>query len=503
MFKSRIIIFVLSFFALLFSTSCVRCDSSRFDAGKAEVFYTENIAKNWQSAIPADAKKFYGSISKGIEVEYLCKEVVDEVVLYVEFDSPCEGKVYSAGIGCSGSFIAYCNGMEIAKEGKNRHYRFEAWNHPVQITAKKGKNLLAFKLKKEKRDLVFRLDGMIEECFNAPHFDPVKRTSPAPETARKGASYRVIVLGDTHYESYEYHPTWKRDPNKIPGFIEMWQERLPRLLDSAAAKQNDKTRLVVQVGDLVQGGCDDTATHIKVVNDGFAEIKKRFKNVPVVFTPGNHDYQGKIATMSFNDAYFPLMSRELGRKIDSRNFYFTIDQDLYISLDFDGPDLDMLKKALEENSDCRYKFVLTHGSVLPSDKNGFKWYMLYDEPLYSYTRNLLMKHNAIIISGHSHTNEMVDCDAENGRLTQITASSAWTPAAIVENKALFTKAEDYGKRQKNPANAVRFNEIKDALKEYWFAENAGYFVLDISPDGIVANYYSGDKKESIYSYKLR
>ncbi len=335
-----------------------------------------------------------------------------------------------------------------------------------------------------------------------------KADMSCPSIKRGGESYRIIVLGDTHYDGEEYHhfleEKWKKVIKAIPRNIEMWESRMGRLLDAAVAKKTPETAMIIQTGDLVEGNCGNGEVQTKMIQDGIKVMTDKFSGVPFLFCAGNHDYNGRDAQTAFDKAAFPYYSQVLGRKIESRSFYLKVKNDLYIFTDYNNPDLALIEKALKENASARYKFLVTHGSVLPSDLPQLHGYFLSNDiPKYKYMRNLFLKNEVIVLSGHSHVTEIIDCVAEEGRLSQLTLDSRWTPADVVEKTFSSTEAKQYGRRQKTPEAKAVYDEYKGTIKEFKQIYTAGYYVLDITPDGIMVNLFVGDKEQSIYNYKLR
>ena len=109
---------------------------------------------------------------------------------------------------------------------------------------------------------------------------------PLPALARgKGEKeYSVILLGDTHFDiepSTVYHAEYLKDTENISKarvgeFIrngEMWKDRCPRLLKRAAQLADDNTKMVLQMGDLIQGDCGNAGTHRKMLADALDRMK--------------------------------------------------------------------------------------------------------------------------------------------------------------------------------------------------------------------------------------
>jgi hypothetical protein len=325
---------------------------------------------------------------------------------------------------------------------------------------------------------------------------------------RGGESYRLIVFGDVHYDGEEYHhfleEKWKKIIKAIPRNIEMWETRMWKMLDAALLQKNADTALIIQIGDLVEGNCGNGDVQVKMIQDGIQLMRDKFKGTPFIFSAGNHDYNGRDAQVAFDRAALPYYSEFLGKKQSGRTFAFVLKNDLYIFTDYNNPDLEVIEKALRENSSARYKFLVTHGSVLPSDLPVLHGYFLSnDRQKYEYMRNLFLQNEVIVLSGHSHVVELIDCVAKEGRLTQVTLDSRWTPAEVVNKNFSSTMASQYGRRQKTPETQAIYNEYKGAIKEFMQIHSAAYAVIDVTADGVYLKMYLGDKKEAFYTYKVR
>ena len=118
-----------------------------------------------------------------------------------------------------------------------------------------------------------------------------------------GKSYSMIILGDTHFDADPpsiYHAHYN-EPNERLNKIqrgefarngEMWKDRCPRLLRRAAGLIDKDTRMVLQMGDLIQGDCGDGEVHKKMLSD----VMNRFKQelvVPETDTPALRHRSGQ------------------------------------------------------------------------------------------------------------------------------------------------------------------------------------------------------------------
>ena len=93
---------------------------------------------------------------------------------------------------------------------------------------------------------------------------------------RNNERYSVSILGDVHYDATErnvYHANYRPEipwkarvcEREFKRNAEMWKDRLPRLISSAAAVRTADTAFLLQLGDLIQGDCCDRKLHDKML----------------------------------------------------------------------------------------------------------------------------------------------------------------------------------------------------------------------------------------------
>lgn len=155
---------------------------------------------------------------------------------------------------------------------------------------------------------------------------------------------------------------------------EMWRERCPLLLKRAAQLIGTDTKMVFQLGDLIQGDCGNPEVHKKMLDDVMNRFKSELHGLPFVTVTGNHDIRGTNAKEAYHTYMPERMSEELGKPITHTNFFFTIGDDAYIVLDFNDPDDTLIDQMLKECEGARHTFVLTHGPVLPYDGGSCRWF---------------------------------------------------------------------------------------------------------------------------------
>ncbi|MBR7128442.1 MAG: metallophosphoesterase [Lentisphaeria bacterium] len=498
----------------------ILCCSILFTAAKGEdycqinfaetpTYWVKNAPENWSEVIAGNAEKVQIDVVKGLNLDRIVGKSGnsrDTGVLYFEIIAEKTANAL-LGIGCDWYFEAAINGQTCYStyDKGNFYDKMGFWNHTFKVPLKKGKNLLAVKVKRGVNSWFFCINNSKSD-YLLDYNHPLTPVADFPEYAkRNGTSYEIILLGDVHYDGEEYHVgVDKKKLNDVPRNLWAWKNTMPRLINAAVARKTADTKAIIQVGDLVQGDCNSGSMHRKMLKDALNYFESKFGSTLFLSVIGNHDWRSIDGHKAYDKVMFPYYSKKLGKKINNRNFYFLIDQDLYIFADFARPDVKVIEEALEKNPDARYKFLVTHGSVLPTDNDKFDWYMFgRDDKFRNYMRNLFLKNDLIVLSGHSHTVEVIDCVAAEGRISQLICSSIWNPESLIKSKLLFNDGNLYGSRQSTERMQKRYAEFKGTIKNYWRVESAGYFVLKISPDGVTADYYAGDNNQIIYSYKLR
>lgn len=345
-------------------------------------------------------------------------------------------------------------------------------------------------------------------------------------------SYRVLLLGDTHYDGDKdvYHSACYANGKKPPHYIEaefarnsaMWKERNPKLVASAYSKKTADTSFVLQLGDLVQGDCGDPVVHTKLLKDTVDYFKKAMPGLPFVSAAGNHDIRGEGARKAYADYMPARMSQELnappinaGVTLKKTTFAFRHKKDLYVIVDFNNPDDQVIKDAFKQHADARYKFVVTHGAVLPWDGWGVT-YGLYGGKVNKRReamRKVFSENNVIVLTGHVHGMAYCKYVDSVGSITQLMINSVWMENSPKTLKPLATKPEDVGSNVKRmykkktkdlEAYLSILNGFKANLTEYFFAHGAaGYATMDVSDKGVTVTYYTCDQRTPSKVFTLR
>ncbi|MBR4172509.1 MAG: metallophosphoesterase [Kiritimatiellae bacterium] len=344
---------------------------------------------------------------------------------------------------------------------------------------------------------------------------------PVPATRQKG-TYSVLILGDTHFDQSPetvYHAAYpgsdvsaSLEATQRAEFVrngEMWANRIPRLLAAAASARQSDTAFAIQVGDLIQGDCNNATVHAQMANDAFTAIKTSLGgNLPLRLVVGNHDIRNGANNSVASDYRTWMngrMTTETGQSVSSTNFSYMQGHDLWIHVDFTSPSLSMIRSALTAHADARYKFLVTHGPVIPSDCGSYNW-ILYGRSEHTNRRalrTLLLQHDVIVIAGHIHTTELEEVVTDEGRITQIIANSVWTREALATISPTCTIPSNYGALQTTVEGRNYLAEYRPAIVRYIRSKAAGFFRLEVSDRGVLAHFFGGDSSIPMDTWRLR
>ena len=347
-----------------------------------------------------------------------------------------------------------------------------------------------------------------------------RRSGPLPPpVTRAPGDYSVIVLGDTHFDGLVHATYHSHNPNPPEYQIEewdrnagMWADRNPRLLRAAAARMTSDTAFAIQLGDLVQGDCNDDATHEQMATDAFATIKGALgQSLPLCLVTGNHDIRKSNSESTGADATFyawqcARMTEELDKPVGQPTFYFTHGPDLYISVNFNSPSMSVIEEALAAHPNARYTFLMTHGPVLPSDTTNYTWHLWggTDSAINRLKlRKMLLARDVIVLAGHLHTTELTEVMTNEGRITQVIASSVWSPESRARSKPYLSGPADYGARQETAPGQDRFVEYRPAITRYLRSTLAGYMRMEVGARGVTMRVYGGASSTPAHVWRLR
>lgn len=344
-------------------------------------------------------------------------------------------------------------------------------------------------------------------------------------------SYNIAFLGDIHYDSNDLHNfeiykqfnpkvpfaqgvlnkdglySWRsqtlwaieslgHDTAAIPKNVKMWKEDTPKLLDNAAkTAKKYNTRYLFQLGDIIQGDAGRYDLHKKMLQGGFDALTSRF-DCPVLVNLGNHDLRGPGGMQSWKEIIEASYDRNV-KAAERKNscFYFMLEKDIYFFYDLLNPDLDMLEKAV--NTPSRYFFFISHVPVIPAEAGKMKNIVTDDtEKLTS----LLLKRNAIVLSGHTHGVALYRYTKEENSITQFIINSTLRDPVRQKNfkkEVAFNNKKADSKAQNDLWNKLFAGKINVEL----LTDGSGFGILRVSDDGVYVDYYNVDCPKITFTLK--
>ncbi|MBQ7394985.1 MAG: metallophosphoesterase [Lentisphaeria bacterium] len=316
------------------------------------------------------------------------------------------------------------------------------------------------------------------------------KTSPdAHSTAAKSDgrdNYQVTFIGDMHYDGPQYHIEPKT-PAGARLHYGQWQSGVSQQLLAEAAKQSKDASFVVQLGDMINGDCDNAEKQSEALRDAYLMLKKFFPGKKVFFVEGNHDHRGKLdAAQAPDRVMLPLMIKELGddAQMDGLNYSIRHGKDLFIFYDYRKETSgNFVKKAISSNGDARHIFFLTHLPMYPCSIGNPGWVV----PHFRELIPLLAEKKAIVINAHTHSMNYIVYKCDAGVLPQLTVTSMgreWFPGT-----PLNVRCNSFAEWKKGVKPLYFTNpKYKKSIEKLNFFKNADfvtYRVGQLAPSGFV------------------
>lgn len=352
---------------------------------------------------------------------------------------------------------------------------------------------------------VFTMKSMMSFILVAA-FAAVLSGAPAPQPWGGASSYRVMFLGDTHFDGEEFHTAPETNKSRLKARernLKMWKLQSPKLLEAAEKRANaDSVKFAVQLGDIAQGDCDSGELQKAMLAKAFATVKKAFPQIPLLVVKGNHDIRTvkrNRDNAAANAALLPLVAKELKvAKLVNGNYAFRQGPDLFIAIDGFIPAKEgvaFVKKTLDDNPNTRYVFFMTHLPVLPAAVGAPLWLV----PGHYQIAAMLEKRRTLILAAHTHIPSLVTRSTANGRLSQLIVSSmgnSWrakVAAAKIKDwpgyTAAMKKAFFQGKQAANRRKQWKTMESKGTYTYKQLFHNSGFVVLDVNDRKVESRYY--------------
>ena len=355
-----------------------------------------------------------------------------------------------------------------------------------------------------------------------------------PADAGRGA-YAVAVLGDSHFDASPdsvYHAAYDTStPNAAHGIAEyrrsaeMWQARMPALLAASSALATPgasslPTRFALQLGDIINGDCNDDAVHLRMLCDALAATRAPYAAaLPFLTVLGNHDFRGSPngRTIYFEWAE-PLLSRELGENVAYPLFSFRIDDDRWIFCDFERVSLFDVAAEIESDPDARYVFLVSHGPFTPNQSgNNWIWRLSAWKGKGGTGKGVpelfeaISRRRAIVLSGHTHYTSFYRNENEYGGYTEFTANSVWKSADLAHANPFpgHDTPSAFGTwrmEEVSDANRAAYDAdialFKPGLREYFLGPGAGHFRLEVTDESVLMHFFPGDATEPGRTFDL-
>ena len=334
-------------------------------------------------------------------------------------------------------------------------------------------------------------------------------------SAAEDGAYRVMFLGDVHYDAQEYHQVGYRKKKAFKRNVTMWKSASPQLFKTAGEQAGkDNAAFVVQLGDITQGYSETPELQEKMLRTAFSKLKPFFPDRPLLVVKGNHDVHVRSSTDNgpAERGLLPLVAAEkdLGRLSDG-NYAFVQGKDLFIAVDgFVGmkPVVEFVRKSLEAHPDARYVFLMTHLPILPGSVQNPIWLL----PGYEEIAAMLETRRALVIAAHTHRPSVTTRTTARGTLPQLIVSSMgcnWHPDQLVPDQLTDWEkfAEAAGKNMAKGRNAKKIREWRHvtALGSYTgrrdFA-NSGFAVLDVNDERVEARVFTNMSGTPTLTLKL-
>ena len=340
-------------------------------------------------------------------------------------------------------------------------------------------------------------------------------------------AYSVSVLGDTHFDGTErslyhagYRPEveWKRRvcEREFRRNAEMWKDRMPRLLASAARCRTADTAFLLHLGDLIQGDCCDYGLHLKMLQEAEAVCRKGFEGLDFRVVCGNHDIREMVTKDGAKafDEWCGKPSVWMRREMD----------DAWIFVDFTRPDVESLFAALSDSDGARHTFLVSHGPVSPTDNWGYFWFLLGEEHHTEARRALrreLTRRHAIVLAGHVHCTSLMEWKSAEGSLVQFIANSVWATegaanaplvaddpksfGSLYVNRNARDEPEEYDGAYTTRTRAASLSLMAEYadMTRYLRWNSAGHYRLQVSSDVVDMLFYPGDATTPSMTFALK
>lgn len=323
-----------------------------------------------------------------------------------------------------------------------------------------------------------------------------------------GIAYDLLLLGDLHYDA----PDLKCDLTILPKYqqkefrrnINRWSAPIPAMLD-AAAKASANCEFAVQLGDLVQGDYLQDGFHAEALRRAINTLSLRMK-CPLYFVKGNHDIRGKGALEAYPLVMHKWLSDTWKVRLASEkatNYAFTRHGDLFIFFDCMTPDVDFVKRSLEEHPAAKRVFFFSHYPLLPCALGNPGWLILFRSPQEQLRlQQLLAKRNAIVLCAHTHAPSYSEYAFSEGTIRQLAVFSMPEAKggefAIGEGHVREYLATGKGINARYPIpEEFRKRYLQALRRQEFYSPRGGYCILQVGADAISVQLNYGTKAHTL------
>ncbi|MBR4664016.1 MAG: metallophosphoesterase, partial [Lentisphaeria bacterium] len=311
-------------------------------------------------------------------------------------------------------------------------------------------------------------------------------------------SYNFFFISDTHFgdqESFEMDQSvkWHFPKAANPRRCALCMPKYEAIMVQIRKGSNPSTFALIHGGDFLDGYSKTPEIHTRQFRKYLAFLKAR-SGLKVLIVNGNHDMFAKDGAMVYAQVMNPYIASLIGKPVDSTsNFTVWHGNDLFIFSDYFGirgmHKCDYLVKTLNNlTKRPRYLFVVIHPNIIQ-----------YPDTVTSRLRELLVKHNAIVLCGHTHTTRLIEYQDRGGVLTQFSISTLLSPNSaqkysnVTTDKAEFFSelAGDRFYTGKDKFGNLRHDYAKEftaavapRITRYWKAIGAGFAEIKVSDAGV-------------------
>ena len=303
---------------------------------------------------------------------------------------------------------------------------------------------------------------------------------------------------------------------------EMWRERCPRMLAASAdlAHRFD-TRFVLQLGDVIQGDCDDAPTHRKMLDDCIRLLRRPYsEGLPFLTVIGNHDFRGKGARAAYLEFAEPFMSAEIVRLADGDErrvkypaFSFRVGLDCWVFCDFETGDLNPIADLIDADPSARRVFLVTHSPFTAFCVGGsYRWRLGGRKQCEASRPRLyetLSRRHAIVLSGHTHTTNFYRHENRFGGFSEFTVNSVWSTPELATAEPVHDKVSDYVvgafthvSEEKREDFRRELEFFRPGLREYFYNNGAGHYRLDVADGAVTMAFYPGAATVPACTFRL-